>query len=310
MRKPGDSISRFSSTACSVTSKLDGHPYSIMRKRDDDPPPEEMLEIPCADAFSVIVQLRDFVSHKLWSGKRLSYKGGHAKESMAIAYLGDGIQCQHLAPYDNLRVSLPRTSLEGILFEEGGGASVEFDCGPGTLDPVAYHLALAVLPALSMPGKVNQLFLDQVMLALCTHIGSHYGNVAPEHEEPKGLAAWQVRLAKEMIAEHLTDGVSVAQLAASCSLSRTYFTRAFKQSTGMSPHDWLISRRVEKAKELMLRTSLNLSQIGLDCGFADQAHFSRVFLKIVGEPPSRWRRLKQANVGPAAPHTLQNGQLD
>ncbi|HEY6609596.1 MAG TPA: AraC family transcriptional regulator [Pseudomonas sp.] len=301
MRKPGDSISRFSSTACSVTSKLDGHPYSIMRKRDDDPPPEDMLEIPCTDAFSIIVQLRDFVSHKLWSGKRLAYKGGHAKGSMAIAYLGDGIQCQHLTPYDNLCVSLPRTSLEGILFEEGAGGSVEFDCGPGTLDPVAYHLALAVLPALSTPGKVNQLFLDQVMLALSTHIGSHYGNVAPKHEAPKGLAAWQLRLAKEMLAEHITGGVSVTELAASCSLSRTYFTRAFKQSTGMSPHDWLLSRRVEKAKELMLRTSLSLSQIGLDCGFADQSHFSRVFQKKVGVSPSSWRRFQQADVRRAAP---------
>ncbi|MDT4887607.1 HTH-type transcriptional activator RhaR [compost metagenome] len=79
----------------------------------------------------------------------------------------------------------------------------------------------------------------------------------------------------------------------------------------MSPHDWLLQMRVEKAKELMLRTSLNLSQIALDCGFADQSHFSRVFQKMTGLPPSRWRRFHQADSspvsGPTVPTPWQTG---
>ncbi|MNE53899.1 transcriptional activator FtrA [compost metagenome] len=105
-----------------------------------------------------------------------------------------------------------------------------------------------------MPGEVNKLFVDQVMLAMCTHISSRYGNAGPLPGTTKGLAPWQVRRAKELIANHLADGLSVARLAEECALSRSYFTRAFKQSTGMSPHDWLLQMRVEKAKELMLRT--------------------------------------------------------
>ncbi|WP_275626918.1 AraC family transcriptional regulator [Pseudomonas sp. 273] len=91
----------------------------------------------------------------------------------------------------------------------------------------------------------------------------------------------------------MSDGLSVARLAQECALSRSHFTRAFKLSTGLSPHDWLLRRRVEKAKELMRDTSLCLSQIGLDCGFADQSHFSRVFLRLAGMSPANWRRFQR-----------------
>ncbi|MCY1358309.1 HTH-type transcriptional activator RhaR [compost metagenome] len=211
------------------------------------------------------------------------------------------MRCQHLAPYDNLRLNLPRAALEELLYEEGVCAPASLDCGQGMLDPVVYHLARALLPTLGMPGAVNQLFIDQAMLAMYTHISSRYGNAPSLPDTSGGLAPWQVRRARELIASHLADGLSVARLARECALSRSYFTRAFKRSTGMSPHDWLLQMRVEKARELMLRTPLSLSQIGLECGFADQSHFSRVFHRMTGASPSGWRRFHKADRLGAAP---------
>lgn len=273
-----------------ASSPLVAGQYSILRNRDSNPDPNKVLDIPCSDSFSVIVQLEDFASHRLWHGGQLAYKGGHVRESTSIAYLGDEVRCQHLAAYDNLRINLPRTPLEDMLYEEGVSRRIALNCPPGTLDPVIYHLTQSLLPALKMPSKVNQLYVDQVMLALCTHISSHYGNVTHWQEPVKGLSAWQMRRAEELIAHHLADGISVTELAQECSLSRSYFTRAFKRSTGMAPHEWLLKMRVDKAKQLMLHSRLNLSQIGLDCGFADQSHFSRIFLRLTGTSPSRWRR--------------------
>ncbi|MCY1418512.1 HTH-type transcriptional activator RhaR [compost metagenome] len=268
---------------------------SILRNREEHPDPGRVLDIPCADAFSVIVQLRDFASHKLWRGNRLSFEGGHRRESMSIAYMGDGLQCQHLAAYDNLRFTLPSSALDELLYEEGAGTSSGLERVTGAADPVAYHLARAMVPALGMPGKTNQLFIDQVMLALSTHLGAHYGSATLAQESGKGLSSWQLRRAQELIASHLADGLSVARLAEECSLSRSYFTRAFKRSTGMSPHEWLLQMRVEKARELMLGSALCLSQIGLECGFADQSHFSRVFLRLTGMTPANWRRFRRGD---------------
>lgn len=275
-------------------SGLKSEQFSIIRARSEHPEPGKVIEIPREDAYSVIVQLRDFASHKLWRGERLSYEGGHVQKSLAITHLGDELRCQHLAAFDNVRFNIPRAAMDAFTYEEGVRAASGFDCATGAVDPTVYHLACALAPALEMPGEVNRLFVDQVMLALCAHITSHYGHAQPPGRVTRGLSPWQVRRAKELIVSHLADGLSIAQLASECSLSRSHFTRAFKQSTGMSPHEWLLKMRVEKAKKLLLHSHLCLSQIGLDCGFADQSHFTRVFRRAEGTSPSNWRRFHQS----------------
>lgn len=99
-----------------------------------------------------------------------------------------------------------------------------------------------------------------------------------------------MRLAKQLMREHLDQGISVEALASECGLSRSHFARAFKASTGLSPQDWLRHERVALAKTLICTTELSLTQIAVECGFFDQAHFSRFFTRIVGTNPQAWRR--------------------
>ena len=75
-------------------------------------------------------------------------------------------------------------------------------------------------------------------------------------------------------------------------LSPAHFSRAFRTSFGCSPLEYVTRRRMERAQGLMLSTDIPLSQIALDCGFADQAHFSRLFRRVVGESPRVWRRAR------------------
>lgn len=267
--------------------------YSIIRSREDHPDPDLQVNIPCADAYSVIVQLKDFAAHRLWRGQELAYVGGHTRQSISVVDLGDEIRCQHRAAYDNLKFILPRATIQSIFYEAGGSATQGLDLVQSTIDPVAYHLAQALLPTLTTPSEKNELFIDHVMLALLTHLDERYGKSILATEKTKGLSPWQLRRAKELMAHHLCEGLSVALLAKECSLSRSYFTRAFKQSTGQSPHEWLMNLRIEKAKALIANSDLKLAQIGLECGFTDQAHFSRVFFKQVGIPPAGWRRLQR-----------------
>jgi AraC family transcriptional regulator len=105
-----------------------------------------------------------------------------------------------------------------------------------------------------------------------------------------GLAPWQERIAKQLILDHLDAGITVTRLADACALSRSHFTRKFKESTRQSPHDWLRHQRVEKAKALLLDSSLTLTAISMECGFFDQAHFCRVFVRMVGTTPLNWKR--------------------
>jgi AraC family transcriptional regulator len=84
--------------------------------------------------------------------------------------------------------------------------------------------------------------------------------------------------------------VRVQDLSEVARLSTSYFSRAFKISTGKSMHEFIVRRRMERAQELMLTTNASLCQIALACGLCDQAHFSRLFRRVVGMSPSVWRR--------------------
>lgn len=105
-----------------------------------------------------------------------------------------------------------------------------------------------------------------------------------------GLAPWQVRKVVRHVAENLDRQIANSELAALARLSASYFGRAFKQTLGVSPREYVTQARVDRAKALMSRPGAALSQIALDCGFCDQAHLSRTFLQVVGATPNKWRR--------------------
>jgi AraC family transcriptional regulator len=126
--------------------------------------------------------------------------------------------------------------------------------------------------------------------ALATSIGPRRGL----HQSARGgLAAWQQRRLIAYIDTHLASRVRIENLAALLDLSVGHFGRAFKSTFNVSAHDYLVRRRIEVAQGLMLTTSDPLSAIALSCGMSDQSHFSRSFLRIVGETPHRWRRARR-----------------
>lgn len=108
-----------------------------------------------------------------------------------------------------------------------------------------------------------------------------------------GLAPWQVRRAKQIMDDKLEEAVAIEELAAACRLSKSHFARAFKATTGQSPHRWHLGHRVEHAKRLMIESNQSLADIALVCGFADQSHFAKVFSRLVGSPPGTWRRSQE-----------------
>ena len=99
-----------------------------------------------------------------------------------------------------------------------------------------------------------------------------------------GSAAWQERRAKELMSGTLSQEMPLSRLASECGLSVGHFVRAFRQSTGLSPHKWLLFQRVALARELLGNWTGSLIEIALLCGFANQSHFTRVFGRLVGCP--------------------------
>jgi len=113
------------------------------------------------------------------------------------------------------------------------------------------------------------------------------------------LAPWQENTVLRYIDSNIGSPIGNNDLAALLSLSLGHFCRAFTSSFSTTPHAYILRWRVQRAKEMMNENCLPLSQIALDCGFADQAHFCRVFRQLTGLTPSAWRRIwpKEASVG-------------
>jgi AraC-like DNA-binding protein len=108
-----------------------------------------------------------------------------------------------------------------------------------------------------------------------------------------GLPLWQIRKLTEYIENHIESTISIQDLAGIVRLSPSHFCRAFRRSTNDSPHCFVMRRRIARSQELMTTTRARLANIALDCGFADQAHFCRVYRKLEGEAPGIWRKMRQ-----------------
>jgi AraC family transcriptional regulator len=116
---------------------------------------------------------------------------------------------------------------------------------------------------------------------------------AEDLEEGERLLAWQVRKVREYVDGHIAGPIRVAELSALIQRSEGHFSRACKRTFGVSPHAFVIQRRLELAALYMLETDACLSDIALSCGFSDQAHLCKQFRHSTGHTPAAWRRARR-----------------
>lgn len=248
------------------------------------------------DAFLIALQVRACPDFDLYAdGKSIEPKDFDAG-AVAIFDLRMNLATDLRDPFHAINFYMPHRAL--LAMGEDGDVprhvqELRHTVGGTVRDPIARDLLLSMRPALANPVETSGLFMDHVALALSIHLAGKYGNVAQlPRQWGGGLAPWQERRAKELVDENLARGLTLETLAQACSLSKRHFTRAFHQSTGMAPHQWLQQRRIDRAKQLLTMPAAALSDVALECGFADQSHFGRVFSRVVGVSPREWRRTR------------------
>ncbi len=194
--------------------------------------------------------------------------------------------------FDNLRFYISQSTIDELAYDKGlrrvGGLAQPT---VGEPDPIMFHLAQTLVPVLERPELASALFLDHLAIALHEHVVTAYGGVsASGRRRGAGLASWRMRRVQDFVEANLAANPSISDLAREYDLSASHFTQAFRQTMGMSPHQWCLRRRVERAKVMLLNTESSLATIASSCGFFDQSHFSRVFARIENCSPSAWRR--------------------
>ena len=111
----------------------------------------------------------------------------------------------------------------------------------------------------------------------------------PAPQARGGLPPAALRRVREYVESHLSERIDLAALAAIAGLSVFHFAREFKQSAGVTPHYYLVQKRVERAQDMLARTDLSLSEIALAAGFSDQSHLARHFHQMLGSTPGEFR---------------------
>lgn len=154
-------------------------------------------------------------------------------------------------------------------------------------DPQIEHIAWA-LDAERMAGNPNGLlYAESLGLALAVHL---LGRFAAPSRPPRGLSALQLRRVTTYIEEHLDQNLSLDRLAGVAEISASHLKTLFKRSTGLPVHEYVVQRRVERAKALLSRGDLPASQVAIEAGFAHQSHMARCMRRVLGVTPTALAR--------------------
>lgn len=158
-------------------------------------------------------------------------------------------------------------------------------------DPLLQGILLTLKQEMLSSGLNEKLFVDQLKTTLVMHLLRRYGvrqvKIATYSD---GLPRHKLNQVVDYIAAHLDQNLELETLAQQADMSQFYFSRLFKQSLGITPHQYVIQQRVSQAKRLMEQGQLSLATIALDCGFANQGHLNRHFKRLVGVTPKEIAR--------------------
>lgn len=215
--------------------------------------------------------------------------------NICITPSGQSISAHWDKPLDNLGFALDSKFVSDVAAENGFSRDVEFIEVYKKKDPLIQSLGISLLESASAVTSLGRLYADSLIQTLTLHLLSNY-TTAFNKPAPKsgGLSGYKLRRVTEYIDARLDEEITLNELAAVAELSSFHFVRAFRKSTGKTPQQFLMHRRVERAKELLSRPDLPIVEVGLRTGFKNQSHFTTLFRKYTNFTPKIWREIRLA----------------
>lgn len=198
-------------------------------------------------------------------------------------YKGDVLECLSLEiPPDWIAKCLDRREL----------ATVEFFPTTNRFDPLILNVMSALRHETEQPGPAGQLFAETAATLIALHLVRCYSNVGhtPVTSERHCLATSDLERTLEFMEENLGTELTLEALAGIANMPVSTFVRGFRRATSMSPHKYLLQRRIYRARQLLGSSHIPIAEIAYRLGFSSQSHFSTLFRAWIGESPARFRR--------------------
>lgn len=164
-------------------------------------------------------------------------------------------------------------------------------------DATLNHLFKLLLLEAETNGMGTRLFTDALIRALALHLLRTYAGTAwQSRTQMGGIADWRLRRAIDYMHAHLAENVSLRCVAGAAGLSVSHFTRAFRHTTGLPPHQYLLRLRIQQAKDLLAHSRMQITEVGFRCGFERSTHFATMFRRAVGMSPRAYRSARSSGV--------------
>jgi AraC-like DNA-binding protein len=243
------------------------------------------------DAYTLHVNRRSSTSISIHGGLGRRQRHDIPFRGATLFDLSDLPMVEVEGRYDMMRVYLPRLRMISVAESMARRPDVRLRLPhPGFDDPIVTNLLNIINFAFEDPARTSQLFVDELSILLMSHLIHNYSDLSLIERSRGGLASWQERIAKEILFARIRNPPTLDELGQACGVSARHFIRAFRQSTGRTPHQWLMQQRALEAKNLLEYSESTLAEISAICGYANQSHFCRAFLRYFGKNPSTARR--------------------
>lgn len=158
-------------------------------------------------------------------------------------------------------------------------------------DPVVTGIVDSITNEAQQQGLGGAMYAEALALQLSVHLLRKYASVTYRDAGPVGpLSPSRLRRLEEFVETHLHEAISIEQMANVAGLGVWTFTRHFRATVGRAPHEFVLDRRVERAQRLLAQGTLAIKEVAAACGFADQAHLTRVLRARLGTTPARLKK--------------------
>jgi AraC family transcriptional regulator len=248
-------------------------------------------DIPAAKEVSLALSLSNFSAR--WRGSQGFMSEAVSAGTLAICELDRGRIFEMRDPA-NFAIVLLRNEVLHQVGEDNRDLRADLQAHEVLQDLTLRQLMKVLVRERRAGFPSGTFFLDGVATALASYLVRNYSTVPPVRiNSSGGMAPSILRRCVELMEARLEKNLRLNELAQEAGLSTSHFVRSFRESTGKTPYQFLLHRRVERARDLMRDHRASLTEVALASGFADQHHLARVFRRITNLTPSDYRRSLQ-----------------
>lgn len=178
--------------------------------------------------------------------------------------------------------------------ELGRGERPELVPGLSVTDPKLFKILSLIADEAVSQDAISKLYVEQLLDLLCLQLlRTHSASPLQHGDHGGGLSPWQVKRVLDYMQDRLDQELGLQELSDLVQLSRFHFCRAFRRSTGYTPHQWLVRTRLREARRLLADPGLTITEVALAVGYQTPSAFSLAFRTMIGVTPSAYRRLRQ-----------------